>query len=161
MAELARKGLRDAYGPAPGGPADYALKRIDLTWADGGADALPGPSGCGKTTLLNIISGLLAPSEGAVPFDGRVVVRATPGARNIAQVLQFPVISDTLTVFDNVAFPLRNRGVAESGPPPASRRSRRCSSSRGSCTAARRGWRRLPSRRSAWAAASCARTSTS
>ena len=46
--------------------SDYALKRIDHVWEDGGAYALLGPSGCGKTTLLNIISGLITPSEGRV-----------------------------------------------------------------------------------------------
>ena len=99
--------------PEPKGPEDYALKQIDLDWDDGGAYALLGPSGCGKTTLLNIISGLLQPSEGKVLFDDRDVTRLPPDKRNIAQVFQFPVIYDTMTVFDNLAFPLRNRGVDE------------------------------------------------
>ena len=72
-----------------------------------------GPSGCGKTTMLNIISGLLHPSNGQVLFDGRDVTDQTPDQRAIAQVFQFPVIYDTMTVFDNLAFPLRNRGVDE------------------------------------------------
>ena len=83
------------------------------TWPDGGAYALLGPSGCGKTTLLNLISGLLTPTEGRILFDGRDVTDATPEQRNIAQVFQFPVIYDTMTVYDNLAFPLRNRGVPE------------------------------------------------
>ncbi len=87
-------------------------KTIDLEWHDGGAYALLGPSGCGKTTLLNIISGLIVPSEGQVLFDDRDVTRLAPTERNIAQVFQFPVIYDTMTVYDNLAFPLRNRGVA-------------------------------------------------
>jgi glycerol transport system ATP-binding protein len=74
---------------------------------------LLGPSGCGKTTLLNLVSGLLKPSEGRILFDGRDVTDATPEARNIAQVFQFPVIYDTMTVYDNLAFPLRNRRVPE------------------------------------------------
>ena len=81
-----------------------------MTWKDGGAYALLGPSGCGKTTLLNIISGLIAPTRGKVLFDGRDVTALPPEARNIAQVFQFPVVYDTMTVFDNLAFPLRNRG---------------------------------------------------
>jgi glycerol transport system ATP-binding protein len=80
---------------------------------DGGAYALLGPSGCGKTTLLNLISGLLKPSEGRILFDGQDVSELTTEKRNIAQVFQFPVIYDTMTVYDNLAFPLRNRGVAE------------------------------------------------
>ncbi|MDH3581718.1 MAG: ABC transporter ATP-binding protein, partial [Hyphomicrobiales bacterium] len=84
-----------------------------VSWEDGGAYALLGPSGCGKTTLLNIISGLLRPSEGRVLFDERDMTDLPPDARNIAQVFQFPVVYDTMSVFDNLAFPLRNRGVAE------------------------------------------------
>lgn len=91
---------------------EYALKQMDHTWEDGGAYALLGPSGCGKTTLLNIISGLLTPSAGQVLFDGVDVTRLSPERRNIGQVFQFPVIYDTMTVYGNLAFPLRNRGVA-------------------------------------------------
>ena len=93
------------------GAADaWALRPMTMTWNDGGAYALLGPSGCGKTTLLNIISGLIAPTRGKVLFDGRDVTTLPPEARNIAQVFQFPVVYDTMTVFDNLAFPLRNRG---------------------------------------------------
>jgi ABC-type multidrug transport system fused ATPase/permease subunit len=54
----------------PAADADYALLPLKMTFEDGGAYALLGPSGCGKTTLLNIISGLVAPSQGTVKFDG-------------------------------------------------------------------------------------------
>jgi glycerol transport system ATP-binding protein len=113
MARISLAKLKHAYGPNPAGPADYALKEINLDWQDGGAYALLGPSGCGKTTLLNIISGLVVPSHGQVLFDGRDVTRLAPAERNIAQVFQFPVIYDTMTVYDNLAFPLRNRNVPE------------------------------------------------
>ena len=112
MAKITLKNLRHSYMPNPKGPADFALKEIDLSWQDGGAYALLGPSGCGKSTLLNIISGLLAPSEGRILFDDTDVTDLPPDQRNIAQVFQFPVIYDTMTVYDNLAFPLRNRGVA-------------------------------------------------
>jgi glycerol transport system ATP-binding protein len=92
----------------------WAVKPMSLTWSDGGAYALLGPSGCGKTTLLNVISGLVAPTQGRILFDGRDVTSLTPQSRNIAQVFQFPVIYDTMTVFDNLAFPLRNRNWPES-----------------------------------------------
>jgi glycerol transport system ATP-binding protein len=114
MAKIALHNLRHSYVPNPSRDEDWALKKFSLDWADGGAYALLGPSGCGKTTLLNIISGLLKPTEGKVLFDGRDVTDATPEARNIAQVFQFPVIYDTMTVYDNLAFPLRNRGVEAS-----------------------------------------------
>jgi glycerol transport system ATP-binding protein len=84
-----------------------------MTWRHGGAYALLGPSGCGKTTLLNIISGLVTPSRGRVLFDDRDVTTAPTERRNIAQVFQFPVIYDTMTVRQNLAFPLKNRGVAK------------------------------------------------
>jgi glycerol transport system ATP-binding protein len=113
MAKITLDGLRHSYAADPKEPQDYALKEINLDWQDGGAYALLGPSGCGKSTLLNIISGLLVPSEGRILFDGRDVTRDPPDRRNIAQVFQFPVIYDTMTVFDNLAFPLRNRGVPE------------------------------------------------
>ncbi len=113
MARIELPKLAHAYRPNPKGPEDYALRPMDLTWDDGGAYALLGPSGCGKTTLLNIISGLVRPSHGRVLFDGKDVTDLPPEARNIAQVFQFPVIYDTMTVFDNLAFPLRNRGWKE------------------------------------------------
>jgi len=106
--------LAHAYRPDPKQESDYALLPLKMSFADGGAYALLGPSGCGKTTMLNIISGLLVPSQGSVSFDGRDVTGQTPQQRNIAQVFQFPVIYDTMTVAQNLAFPLRNRGVPES-----------------------------------------------
>ena len=112
MAKIEFKQLAHSYLEAPKGAGDYALKKTDFAWEDGGAYALLGPSGCGKTTLLNIISGLLKPSEGRVFYDGVDVTDLGTSKRNIAQVFQFPVIYDTMTVADNLAFPLRNRGVA-------------------------------------------------
>ena len=111
MAKITLKNLRHSYFPEPKGPQDYALKEVDLDWQDGGAYALLGPSGCGKSTLLNIISGLLEPSEGQILFDGQDVTKLPPDQRDIAQVFQFPVIYDTMTVRQNLAFPLKNRGV--------------------------------------------------
>jgi glycerol transport system ATP-binding protein len=113
MARIELKELAHSYMAAPAQPSDYALQQMDMAWEDGGAYALLGPSGCGKTTLLNIISGLIHPSQGRVVFDGRDVTELAPQQRNIAQVFQFPVIYDTMTVFDNLAFPLRNRKLGE------------------------------------------------
>jgi glycerol transport system ATP-binding protein len=103
--------LAHAYRADPRQESDYALLPLKMSFRDGGAYALLGPSGCGKTTMLNIISGLLAPSQGSVRFNGRDVTLETPQQRNIAQVFQFPVIYDTMTVAQNLAFPLRNRNV--------------------------------------------------
>ena len=101
--------LAHAYRRDPKQDSDYALLPLKMTFEDGGAYALLGPSGCGKTTLLNIMSGLVTPSQGNVKFDDRDVTQETPQQRNIAQVFQFPVIYDTMTVAENLAFPLRNR----------------------------------------------------
>jgi glycerol transport system ATP-binding protein len=103
--------LAHAYRPHPQRDEDYALLPLKMTFEDGGAYALLGPSGCGKTTMLNIVSGLVTPSHGTVTFDGSNVTGRSPQQRNIAQVFQFPVIYDTMTVAENLAFPLRNRGV--------------------------------------------------
>ncbi len=110
MATITLDGIGHAYGPART-EADYALKPLHHVWQQGRAYALLGPSGCGKTTLLNIISGLVTPSHGRLLFDGTDVTRLPTEQRNIAQVFQFPVIYDTMTVAENLGFPLRNRGV--------------------------------------------------
>ncbi|GFE82985.1 ABC transporter ATP-binding protein [Steroidobacter agaridevorans] len=107
MARIELIDIAHAYGQS------WALKQMTLSWSDGGAYALLGPSGCGKTTLLNIISGLIAPTQGKILFDGRDVTALEPQQRNIAQVFQFPVVYDTMSVYDNLAFPLRNRGWKE------------------------------------------------
>jgi glycerol transport system ATP-binding protein len=111
MARITLDHLKHSYVANPARPEDWALKEMSQELRDGGAYALLGPSGCGKTTLLNLISGLLRPTQGRILFDGKDVTDATPEQRNIAQVFQFPVIYDTMTVYDNLAFPLRNRGA--------------------------------------------------
>lgn len=114
MAEIHLKSLAHSYSDTPAGPDDYAIRQLDHVWEKGGAYALLGPSGCGKSTMLNIISGLLQPSEGDVLFDGKRVNELSPRDRNIAQVFQFPVIYDSMTVYQNLAFPLKNTGVPSS-----------------------------------------------
>lgn len=111
MAKITFKSLAHSYLPNPSSEADYALKEMNHDWVDGEAYALLGSSGCGKTTLLNIISGLIHPSQGQIFFDGKDVTDAPTAERNIAQVFQFPVVYDTMTVRENLAFPLRNRGI--------------------------------------------------
>ncbi len=112
MTEITLENLAHSYLPNPSGDADWALKPMTLTWQDGGAYALLGSSGCGKSTLLNIISGLLVPSQGRILFGDRDVTGLPTMERNIAQVFQFPVVYDTMSVRENLAFPLKNRGLA-------------------------------------------------
>ena len=110
MAKITLDNLAHSYLTNPSGEADYALKELNHVWSDGAAYALLGASGCGKSTLLNIISGLLHPSKGRILFDDVDMTEASTADRNIAQVFQFPVVYDTMTVRDNLAFPLKNRG---------------------------------------------------
>jgi len=110
VASITLRGLAHSYDPDPKGAEDFQIKpTVDHEWEDGAAYALLGPSGCGKSTLLNIISGLLAPSRGRILFGDRDVTDLPTAARDIAQVFQFPVVYDTMTVYQNLAFPLRNK----------------------------------------------------
>jgi glycerol transport system ATP-binding protein len=111
MARIDLVDLAQSYN-GPAAPEDsFALKPVTMTWRQGGAYALLGPSGCGKTTLLNLISGIVTPTRGQILFDGKDITPLSTQKRNIAQVFQFPVIYDTMTVGQNLAFPLKNRGV--------------------------------------------------
>jgi glycerol transport system ATP-binding protein len=101
MTSIHLEGIGHRYGRGA-----YALERADILFADGKTYALLGPSGCGKTTMLNIISGLLTPSDGRVLLGSRDVTSVKTAERNIAQVFQFPVIYQSKTVYGNLAFPL-------------------------------------------------------
>ncbi|MET4175194.1 glycerol transport system ATP-binding protein [Bradyrhizobium sp. LA6.1] len=111
MARIDLVDLAHSYGGNDAPQDSFALKPVTMTWRQGGAYALLGPSGCGKTTLLNVISGIITPSRGKILFDGQDITPLSTQKRNIAQVFQFPVIYDTMTVGQNLAFPLKNRGV--------------------------------------------------
>jgi glycerol transport system ATP-binding protein len=111
MARIDLVDLAHSYSGNDATPETFALKPISMTWRQGGAYALLGPSGCGKTTLLNLISGIVTPSRGKILFDRTDITPRSTRERNIAQVFQFPVIYDTMTVGQNLAFPLKNRGV--------------------------------------------------
>jgi glycerol transport system ATP-binding protein len=91
---------------------NYCITDLSIKWEDGSANALLGPSGCGKTTLLNVISGLIRPTKGQVLLDGKDVTSLSPEERHIAQVFQFPVTYESMDVYQNLAFPLKNDGWA-------------------------------------------------
>src|SRR3981189_770346 len=114
MARIDLVALAHSYSGDNAAPESFALKPVTMTWRQGGAYALLGPSGCGKTTLLNLISGIVTPSRGKIRFDGVAITPVATQRRNSAEVFQFPVIYDTMTVGQNLAFPLKNRGVAKS-----------------------------------------------
>ncbi|WP_068923327.1 ABC transporter ATP-binding protein [Planobispora rosea] len=106
MADIRLEGVSHSYD----GGRTWALKPMTWTWRSNRAYALLGPSGCGKTTLLNIISGLISPTTGRIWLGDREVTSVPTAGRNIAQVFQFPVLYEQMSVYDNLAFPLRNRG---------------------------------------------------
>ena len=88
-----------------------ALRGIDLDINDGEFVVLLGPSGCGKTTTLRIIAGLEKPTKGKVIFGNREVTYLPPRERNISMVFQSYAVWPHMTVYDNIAFPLKIKKV--------------------------------------------------
>lgn len=86
-----------------------AVKDLNLTCPDGEMLALLGPSGCGKTSTLKMVAGVEEVSKGEIRFDGRPVSRLAPGERNIAMVFEDYALYPHLSVFENIAFPLKVR----------------------------------------------------
>ena len=108
MSKIDLNNVSHTYNPNDPEPT-YALNPFSMTWENGKRYAILGPSGCGKTTMLNIVSGLVRPSAGSILFDDKDITDLKTEDRNIAQVFQFPVIYNTMTVFENLAFPLMCR----------------------------------------------------
>jgi sn-glycerol 3-phosphate transport system ATP-binding protein len=106
MAVLELDGLRKSFGTTE------VLRQIDLSLADGEMLVIVGASGCGKSTLLRIVAGLETPSSGQISLDGRDITSVDPSARDIAMVFQNYALYPHMTVFDNMAYGLRIRGLA-------------------------------------------------
>src|SRR5262249_22432156 len=106
MAAVAVNEIRKTFGDVA------AVNGISLEARDGEFMVLLGPSGCGKTTLLRIIAGLEKPTSGQILIDGQVVNDMPPRARGIAMVFQSYGLYPHLTVWNNIAFPLRTQGTA-------------------------------------------------
>jgi ABC-type sugar transport system ATPase subunit len=87
-----------------------AVDGMDLSCAEGEFVVLLGPSGCGKTTTLRMVAGLEAPSSGSIRMAGEEIAQLPPQARDVGFVFQFYALYPHLSVFDNVAFPLRSVG---------------------------------------------------
>ncbi|MFZ2154853.1 MAG: ABC transporter ATP-binding protein [Bradyrhizobium sp.] len=103
MAKIELRAIRKTFD------STEILKGIDLAIEDGEFIALIGPSGCGKSTLLRVIAGLEPQSSGEVRIEGVQVDGIRPSARNLAMVFQSYALYPHLTVFDNIAVPLRMR----------------------------------------------------
>ena len=86
-----------------------AVRNLSLTIPDGEFLVLLGPSGCGKTTLLRLVSGLEKPTEGRIYFDGVDMTEQEPMPRNVAMVFQSYALYPHLTVYKNIAFPLKSK----------------------------------------------------
>ena len=106
MATLELHGLRKSFGLID------VLHGIDLTLADGEMLVIVGASGCGKSTLLRLVAGLERPTAGRVLVDGRDVTNLDPSERDIAMVFQNYALYPHMSVFDNMAYGLRIRGLA-------------------------------------------------
>ncbi|MBF9034420.1 ATP-binding cassette domain-containing protein [Rhodobacterales bacterium HKCCE2091] len=96
------------------GAGAAALEAVSLSLPAGGLAAILGPSGCGKTTLLRLVSGLLAPAEGEISFDGMPVTATPAEKRGAAMVFQDALLFPHLTAAENVGFGLRMRHVPRS-----------------------------------------------
>jgi len=106
MASVDIRGVRKRYGDLE------VIHGIDLEIEDGSFVVLLGPSGCGKTTLLRMVAGLESVSSGEIAIDGEVVNDLHPKDRNIAMVFQNYALYAHMSVFDNMAFSMRLKGVA-------------------------------------------------
>jgi sn-glycerol 3-phosphate transport system ATP-binding protein len=106
MAVLELAGLRKNFG------ATEVLRQIDLSLATGEMLVIVGASGCGKSTLLRMIAGLETPSSGQILLDGRDITSVDPSARDIAMVFQNYALYPHMTVFENMSYGLRIRGLS-------------------------------------------------
>ncbi|MCB1329209.1 MAG: ABC transporter ATP-binding protein [Maritimibacter sp.] len=107
MADIRVENLRRTFG------AFVAVDDIDFHIGDGEFVFFLGPSGCGKTTTLRMIAGLLMPSGGRIEIGGRNVTYLKPRYRNVGMVFQANVLYHHLSVFENLAYPLRVRGMSK------------------------------------------------
>ena len=108
MADVRLIGIRKTYHE------DEVIRGVDCHIADGEFLVIVGPSGCGKSTLLRMVAGLETTSEGDIYIGERVVNNLEPAQRDIAMVFQNYALYPHMTVFNNMAYGLRIRGLAKS-----------------------------------------------
>lgn len=108
MAALVLENLRKVYNKSV-----VAVDDLSLQIPDGLIVSLLGPSGCGKTTTMRMIAGFEAPDQGRITVNGADITLHPPNKRNMSMVFQFPVVYTNFSIYDNMATPLRNSGMAE------------------------------------------------
>src|SRR4029079_6738186 len=101
MADVSLRSVSKAFGDM------QAVEELTLTIKDGEFVVLLGPTGAGKTTTLRLIAGLERPDQVSIVIDGRDVTRLEPASRDVAFVFQQYSLYPHLTVYENLAFPLR------------------------------------------------------
>ena len=107
MARIVLKDLVKQFG------AYKAVNGVNLEIRDGEFLIMVGPSGCGKTTTLNMISGLETPTSGEITIGDTIVNDLEPGERGLGMVFQDLALFPHMTVFENIAFGLRVKKIAE------------------------------------------------
>ncbi|WP_049279457.1 ATP-binding cassette domain-containing protein, partial [Ralstonia solanacearum] len=108
MAKLSLRNVQKHYASLP------VVHGIDMEIGDGEFIVIVGPSGCGKSTLLRMVAGLEAITGGEVWIGDRVVNELEPAERDIAMVFQNYALYPHMTVFDNMAYGLKIRGLPKS-----------------------------------------------
>ena len=106
MGGLSLRGIAKRYGPVD------VVRDLSLQIDEGDFAVLLGPSGCGKSTLLRMVAGLETPSAGEIHLDGKRIDQLAPGERSVAMVFQNYALYPHMTVRQNMAFGLRNIGMA-------------------------------------------------
>ena len=107
MAEIELRGITKSWGAVVG------VDRVDLTVRDKEFMVFLGPSGCGKTTTMRMVAGLEEPSSGEVLIGGELVNDVDARDRDVAMVFQSYALYPNMTIYENIRFPLRMRGIAK------------------------------------------------
>ena len=107
MANVDLRNVRKSYGTLE------VIHGIDMQVADGEFIVIVGPSGCGKSTLLRMVAGLEAITSGEIAIGGRIVNDLEPKDRDIAMVFQNYALYPHMSVFNNMAYGLRIRGLSK------------------------------------------------
>ena len=108
MATLTLSGIHKRYANGA-----HAVRGVDMEISDGELVVFVGPSGCGKSTLLRMVAGLETVTEGEIAIDGRLINQVSPADRDVAMVFQNYALYPHMSVFGNMSYGLKNRGLAK------------------------------------------------